>query len=168
MIFQCVFVYPPPPNTHTLSVSAACMHVCKIRFHMFVHMCECGHNYVCLCVFTYCNLSIYLQYINKGNFKKRLWRWSSSGSERPKPKDRILGYYNQTLRSAVLTYGNLTVTYNLIDPRDSNRTIGGTLLEVTCLDPDFRARSYPGSVCGETLLSVGLRPRHEVDGPVWE
>ena len=125
-------------------------------------------SYVCLCVFTYCNLSIYLQYINKGNFKKRLWRWSSSESKKPKPKDRILGYCNRTLGSGVLTYGNLTVTYNLIDPRDSNRTLGGTLLKVTCLDLNFRSRSYPGSICGKTHLSVGVRPRHEVDGLVWE
>ena len=123
---------------------------------------------MCLCVFSYCSLSLCLQYINKGNFKKRLWRSSYTGSKSLKPKDRILGYYNQTLRSGVLTYGNLTVIYNFIDPRDSNRTLGGTLLEVTCLDLDFGARSYPGSMCGKARMSVGVRPRHEVDGPVWE
>ena len=165
MIFLRVFVCPPPPLTsqthrhrHTdtlslspslslslsLSLSAACMRVCKIRFHMFVHMCECGH----MCVCAYCNLSIYLQYIKKRNFKKGPWRWSYTGSKRPKPKDRIQGYYHKNLKSGVLTYGNLTVIYKSINPRHSKRFPGGTLLEVTCLDPDFRTRSYPGSLCG--------------------
>ena len=144
--------------------ACVCVKLCSIC------SCICANAGICVssAYFTYCNLSICLQYINKGNFKKRLWRWSYAGSESPKPKDRILGYYNQTLMSGVLTYRNLTVTYNFIDPRDSNRTLGGTLLEVTCLDPDFGARSYPGSMCGKTRLSVGVRPRHEVDGPVWE
>ena len=99
-----------------------------------------------------------MQYIEQGNFEKRLWSWSYNGSERPKPKDRILGQYNQTTKSGDINYRGLTIKYFYIDPQNSSRSTGDSL-KIRCEANDFQSYAYfPDSICGKTFFKQPYRP----------
>ena len=98
-------------------------------------------------LYQYC---LRLQFIKAGNFKKRLWKWSYTGGKKPARKNRSVGKYDDKSKSAILTYGALTVNYTYIDPRSTVRSEGNQLT-IDCKGGEVKANDYyPDAVCGKT------------------
>ena len=91
-----------------------------------------------------------LQYIKAGDLKKRLWKWSYTGGKQLARKNRSVGKYDDKSKSAILTYGALTVKYTNIDPNSTVRSEGNQLT-IDCESGEVKANDYfPDAVCGKT------------------
>ena len=130
-----------------------CMCVC-VCVCVCVSLCPCVCAYIYVVsgdaetLFLYANC-ITLQYIKRGNLKKRLWSWSFSGGKRPKRKQRIMGKYDSKTKSGVITYRKMSIRFSSINPRLNKRT-PGDLLRIKCEATDFSARQrFPEAICGK-------------------
>ena len=147
--FFTVFVCPlPPPPTPPLSVSAACMRVCKIRFHMFVHMCKCGHMCVCACL----RLAIYQSTCSTST--KEISRSVSGVGAIPEVKDPSQKTASWVTTTKPSRRGSLpTVTWPSPTTSSTHATLTAPLEE-----PCWRSHALTQiSVRGPTLAACAVR-----------